>query len=313
MDDASTDGEPEVIKKYLQEHFDLEDKVVVRDEETDDYVMTFAQHKTNKNCYFAVYFLKYNHYSIKKTKKPYYAEWDKYVNYIALCEGDDYWSDSSKLQSQVDFLESNPNFTMCFHDAYSKAEVGRKYREVYGFLETREYFVEEFLRKWIVPTCSIVVRKDIFEIVPRNPNFKMGDNVVIATCFQNGRVFCIGKSMGTYRLVPSGWIGSKTIEQIALLQITHLETMKLEFPICRSKIIDEKIINNYFLLMSASLQRWDLKEYKKLKSRFDESYPKYYKFKFVFYLFKRLIKIPFVSIRHTFKIVNKRLKGLLCF
>ena len=34
LDDASTDGEQEVIKKYLQEHFDLEDKSVVRNEET---------------------------------------------------------------------------------------------------------------------------------------------------------------------------------------------------------------------------------------------------------------------------------------
>ncbi|MBR4365861.1 MAG: glycosyltransferase family 2 protein, partial [Bacteroidaceae bacterium] len=46
IDDASTDGEQEVIKKYLQEHFDLEDSSVVRNEETDDYVLTFARHKT---------------------------------------------------------------------------------------------------------------------------------------------------------------------------------------------------------------------------------------------------------------------------
>lgn len=39
IDDASTDGEPQVIRQYLQEHFDLEDKSVVRNEETDDYVL----------------------------------------------------------------------------------------------------------------------------------------------------------------------------------------------------------------------------------------------------------------------------------
>ena len=61
IDDASTDGEQEVIKKYLQDNFDLEDKSVVRNEDTDDYVLNFAQHKTNRNCYFAVLYLKYNH------------------------------------------------------------------------------------------------------------------------------------------------------------------------------------------------------------------------------------------------------------
>ncbi len=80
IDDASTDGEPEVIKKYFQENFSQLDT-----DETDDYVRTLGRHKTNENCYFLVIYLKYNHYSIKKSKMPYYAEYqgNAVVNYTS--------------------------------------------------------------------------------------------------------------------------------------------------------------------------------------------------------------------------------------
>lgn len=102
LDDASTDGEQEIIQEYLKEHFELGDTTTVRQVDTEDYQMLFARHRTNRNCYFAVYYLKYNHYRIKKSKKPYLDSWNKQVKYLANCEEDDYWSDARKLQMQYD-------------------------------------------------------------------------------------------------------------------------------------------------------------------------------------------------------------------
>ena len=64
--------------------------------------------------YFAVVYLKENHYSQKKSKAPYLTEWED-TKYIALCEGDDYWTDPLKLQKQVDFLERHPDYSLCCH------------------------------------------------------------------------------------------------------------------------------------------------------------------------------------------------------
>jgi glycosyltransferase involved in cell wall biosynthesis len=109
MDDASTDGEPEVIKQYLNDHFDTE-----WTKETDDYHLTLARHQENKNCFFAVYLLKYNHYSIKKPRLKYYREVTDEIDYVALCEGDDYWTDAHKLQKQADALDANPQATLVY-------------------------------------------------------------------------------------------------------------------------------------------------------------------------------------------------------
>ena len=59
--------------------------------------------------------------------------------YIALCEGDDYWIDENKLQIQVDFLERNPEYTMCFHNAEVLNEIpDTEVSSIYG-AEDRDY------------------------------------------------------------------------------------------------------------------------------------------------------------------------------
>lgn len=109
VDDDSKDGEQEVIRQYLCDHFTVESI-----KETDDYHLTLARHKNNKNCYFAVYLLKYNHYSINKSKENYYQELIDKTKYVAFCEGDDYWTDEHKLQKQADALDANPQAMMVY-------------------------------------------------------------------------------------------------------------------------------------------------------------------------------------------------------
>ena len=114
VDDASTDNEPQVLWDFVNDELNLSQS---QKEETDDYIRIVAKHKRNPNCLFVVLFLKYNHYSIQKSKYPYYKVWRETTKYYSICEGDDYWTDPLKLQKQVDYLEGHPECGLVYTNA----------------------------------------------------------------------------------------------------------------------------------------------------------------------------------------------------
>lgn len=213
IDDASTDGEQEVIKRYLEEHFDLENKTILRNEETEDYVLTFARHKTNTNCYFAVLYLKYNHYSIKKDKMPYIAEWQENCKYIALCEGDDYWIDGKKLQKQYELLEKQTNYSLCFHANYILYPSGEQ--KVYKPSIKRRYYTPEDTILGggnFIATCSMFYRND-YLLKERLPSFwgncPVGDLPCMLYLASKGLVGYLDEIMSVYRYMSVGSWSSK--------------------------------------------------------------------------------------------------------
>ena len=207
IDDASTDGEQDLIRAYLQEHFNLEeDNVFTKYDETDDYTFFFAQHKHNQNCFFAVYYLKYNHYRLNKRKAPYLREWNN-IKYEAICEGDDYWIHPKKLQRQVDFLDSHPEHSLCFHANYSLYKDNRKtayypYRKDVEVCPIKDFILSG--GNFMATASMVFVTKLGFGYRAWSKSCKVGDGPLMLTLAERGRVGYINEVMCCYRVAAQG-------------------------------------------------------------------------------------------------------------
>ncbi len=139
--------------------------------------------------------------------------------YIALLDGDDYWTDIYKLQKQVDFLESHPDFAICFHNAEIRHEGDETPSNLYCKVdqETVTTRMDLALRNYI-PTSSIVFRNypdtEIPHWVYQLPFGDWALNLIIA---QRGNIYYIPKLMVVYRkLVNSAWNPADPLKGITL-------------------------------------------------------------------------------------------------
>lgn len=234
LDDASTDGEQRVIKDYLDKYFIMNDDTIKMEKETNDYTMIFTRHKSNINCYFAVYFLKYNHYQLKKTRNSYLiTEWLS-AKYIASCEGDDYWTDPLKLQKQVDFLDAHPDYVMCSHDfkVYSEAKKIFTTQSSYSNLVPMPftYTLDNFFQGDWIQTLTIMYRNLTHPInIPRKKYTHYRDRVYHYYYLKNGKGCLLPDVMGVYRKHSGGVLSGRKAEEnyyiymSIALDIYHIE------------------------------------------------------------------------------------------
>lgn len=212
VDDASTDKTQEIINAYMVDNFQLlndgsEEKC------SEGETIIFAQHRKNTNCYFAVIFLKENIYG-KKSKRPFFSKWADNSKYFALCEGDDYWTNPNKLQTQVDFLEKNKNYILTCHrfkvfDYEENTWTEDGYADVFINGITGVSFDVNQRKKWLTKTLSLVFRADNLDEYYRFGNEL--DYILVYFLLKNGLGYCFNDFWGVYRKNLGGVCSKKPL------------------------------------------------------------------------------------------------------
>ena len=138
--------------------------------------------------------------------------------YIALLDGDDYWTSPLKLQKQVDFLEQNRDCALCFHNVRILDEADPARQELHHTNPMRaQYGLEDLLRGNFMHTCSVMFRSRLFGDFP-SWFFKcsMGDWPLHVLNAQHGRIGYLDEVMAVYRKHGQGaWSGQSRLRILA--------------------------------------------------------------------------------------------------
>lgn len=118
--------------------------------------------------------------------------------YIALCEGDDYWTDPNKLQKQVDFLEKHKDYSFCFHQVKVTYENNEKDDFIFPDVDDISWYTHgELLKTNYIPTNSILYRNN--KVLDFPDDIAPGDWYLHLYNAQFGKIKFMKKVMSVYR------------------------------------------------------------------------------------------------------------------
>ena len=231
VDDASTDGEQDVIRGYVKENFDPSASDAFLDKDTEYGIVTYVPHVSNKNCYFLIILLKENHYQSGREYETtkYIQEWIGKTQYVALCEGDDYWIYPGKLQNQIDFLDEHPEVVVSCHRCNLREEREgspkiylRPYDEDMSRYEGKDYFLfdfaEYFVKGYWIAEYHATVLRNIYDPYYWKNCKHTRDVHMMFYLLKHGLGVCHSFIGGVYRRNMGGVFSSLQQVQIADVQ-----------------------------------------------------------------------------------------------
>jgi len=183
--------------------------------------------------------------------------------YVAMLDGDDYWTDPLKLQKQVDQLERNPSTRFNAHKVSilhtSSLEI-REAPEPRWSGQPGELRLEDFIRHGIsVHTLSVVFRNDFGTLPEWYYELPYPDAALLFMLLrQGGTAYYLTDNMGVYRVHRTGWFSSLTPQHRFAYGVYFLEKITAHLPARYHNLLAHELQHTYYELLLLSLKKLEL-------------------------------------------------------
>lgn len=165
------------------------------------------------------------------------------AKYVAMCEGDDYWTDPLKLQKQVDFLEENPEYSICFHKVNTLIQATGELKEEFVVRDMPEKStILDLAEGNYIHTPSVLYRKypNVLETYQRLMPCLPGDYVMWMLLAEKGNIYKFNEPMAVYRFGGGTWESRLQITRY-MLTIATLSKLCVVFDDSIKKILLQQI------------------------------------------------------------------------
>lgn len=220
----------QAITSVMTQKTDFKFKLYIGEDCSTD--KTRAICKTLKNKYpdkIELYLNAANLGSQKNALQMYSLTYESGAEYIAMLEGDDYWTDPLKLQQQVDFLDTNPEYSLSFTRFKVKKDQSLDLEDdKYGPYFTNEKFIvfdfDKFTKGWYGGIPTLVFRASSFglDLISKYQYFR--DIHLFTELLKVGKGVCLSFYSAVYRIHEGGIHSSATlIERAKIASLCYEE------------------------------------------------------------------------------------------
>ena len=170
-DDCSQDATPEILKSYIAKYPDKIRIILQNENQHSKGVPILKKYIIPRIC----------------------------GEYVAMCEGDDYWCDDYKLQKQYDYMKAHPECALCTHNTVIHDLSGKTPdRNFNSWTLSHELSEDEIFFGWNVHTSSYFIKRNCLDEPEWKKKYWSGDYKKLVMAKANGTVVCLPDVMSVY-------------------------------------------------------------------------------------------------------------------